>query len=213
MRDYFSHDYYARTDKKLVKSAMKFDLCQVIGAYWCIVEMLYEEGGYLLLNEYERIVFELRCTNELITYLIHESELFQNDGNKFWSETAIERLKMRANKSQKAKESIDKRWAKYKCNTTVIKSNNECNTSKVKKSKSKVKKSKEFTPPTLQQVKDFFNENGYSLAIAEKMFNSYSVANWIDSRGNPVKNWKQKAITVWFKDENKSVSHRPTKLA
>ena len=75
MKDYFSHDYNSRNDAKLVRSGMKFGMCQTLGAYWCIVEMLYEEGGYLPLSEYERITFELRCSNELITYLINDSEL------------------------------------------------------------------------------------------------------------------------------------------
>ena len=135
MKDYFSHDYNSRNDTKLVRAGMKFGLCQAIGAYWCIVEMLYEEGGYLPLSEYERITFELRCPNELITYLINDSELFENDGEMFWSNTAIERLKMRASKSQKARESIEYRWYR-KRNTNVSETNNERNTSKVKESES-----------------------------------------------------------------------------
>jgi len=54
MKEYFSHDYNARNDTKLVKVFMKYQL-KGIGAYWCIIEMLYEEGGYLLRSEYERI--------------------------------------------------------------------------------------------------------------------------------------------------------------
>jgi hypothetical protein len=61
---------------------------------------------------------------------------------------------------------------------------------------------KGFTPPLLEDVIIYFKENGYSEQSAKKMFNSYSVANWIDSKGNAVKNWKQKAINVWFKPEN-----------
>ena len=137
MKDYFSHDYNSRNDKKLVKAGMKFDLCTAIGAYWCIVEMLYEEGGYLLLSEYERITYELRCSNELVNYLILDSELFKNDGVRFWSETAIERLKLRAAKSQKARESIENRWNRLK-DTNVLQTNNDRNTSKVKESKVKV---------------------------------------------------------------------------
>ena len=138
MKDYFSHDYNSRNDTKLVRAGMKFGLCQAIGAYWCIVEMLYEEGGYLPLSEYERITFELRCPNELITYLINDSELFENDGEMFWSNTAIERLKMRAAKSDKARKSIETRWAK-KRNTNVSKTNNERNTSKGKESENESK--------------------------------------------------------------------------
>jgi hypothetical protein len=135
MKDYFSHDYNSRNDKKLVKSFMKYGL-NAIGAYWCIVEMLYEEGGYLLLSEYERITFELRTDNDLINYLIHESDLFKNDGIKFWSDTAIDRLNMRIDKSEKARKSIESRWSR-KNDTNVIQSNNGRNTSKVKESKVK----------------------------------------------------------------------------
>jgi hypothetical protein len=65
------------------------------------------------------------------------------------------------------------------------------------------KKGKIFTPPELSEVIEYFKENGYKENTAVKMFNSYSVANWHDSQGKPVRNWKQKAINVWFKDENK----------
>ena len=58
-----------------------------------------------------------------------------------------------------------------------------------------------FIAPTIQDVVNYFSVNGYT--GAEKFFNSYSVNNWIDSRGNKIRNWKQKAQMVWFKDENK----------
>ena len=46
-------------------------------------------------------------------------------------------------------------------------------------------------------------KNGYKEDAGEKFYNYYSVANWKDGKGNKVKNWKQKAQAVWFKDENK----------
>lgn len=134
MKDYFSHDYNARNDKKLTKLFMKHGLSG-IGAYWCIIEMLYEEGGYLLRTEYERITFELRTEYELIKSVIHDFDLFIFDEEKFWSETAINRLKLRAEKSYKARQSIEKRWDKYERNTNVLQPKNERNTSKVKESK------------------------------------------------------------------------------
>ena len=60
-----------------------------------------------------------------------------------------------------------------------------------------------FTPPQLFEVVDYFKENGYTEAAAIKAFNYYDVANWTDSKGNKVKNWKQKMQSVWFKPENK----------
>ena len=195
MKDYFSHDYNSRNDKKLVKAGMKFDLCAAIGAYWCIVEMLYEEGGFLLLSEYERITFELRCSNELVTYLIYDSELFKNDGEKFWSETAIERLKIRASKSQKARESIENRWNKIK-NTNVIQTNNESNTSKVKKSKEK--KIKDIYIPTLEEFKSFILENDKTVNTKsiEIKYKSWVVNDWKDGNDVKIINWKQKALNI-----------------
>jgi hypothetical protein len=73
----------------------------------------------------------------------------------------------------------------------------------------KEKKKKEFTPPSLEQVEEYFGENGYKQDSAIKAFNYYSVANWKDSKGNQVKNWKQKMQGVWFKDENKINGNKP----
>lgn len=59
-----------------------------------------------------------------------------------------------------------------------------------------------FIKPTLEEVKIYFKENNYPEKLAETFFKSYDVANWNDSKGNSVKNWKQKAINVWFKEEH-----------
>lgn len=57
--------------------------------------------------------------------------------------------------------------------------------------------------PVIVDVIVYFNSKGYSKESAEKFFNFYSEADWKDSNGKIVLNWKQKAISVWFKDENK----------
>lgn len=66
------------------------------------------------------------------------------------------------------------------------------------KNKKKCKK-KEFTPPTLEEVKAYIEENGYKVD-AEYFYKFYSAGNWIDSKGNQVNNWKQKLIT-WAKKD------------
>lgn len=70
-----------------------------------------------------------------------------------------------------------------------------------KKPKKETKKG--FVPPTLDEVKEYFKEKGYSAAGAQKAFDYYSVGDWVDGRGNKVKNWKQKMLANWFKDEYK----------
>lgn len=62
-KEYFSHDYNARSDPKLRKLLMKEGI-EGIGVYWCIIEMLYEQEGILPLSECEAIAFELHTQCE-----------------------------------------------------------------------------------------------------------------------------------------------------
>lgn len=73
----------------------------------------------------------------------------------------------------------------------------------------KNRKRKVFKKPTIDEVKKFFDENGYDPAFGETRWHYYNDANWYDSHGNPVLNWKQKMRSVWFKDEHKKSSLQP----
>jgi len=65
-----------------------------------------------------------------------------------------------------------------------------------------------FQPPCLDDVKKYFSENGYSEQAAATAFKYYHESNWVDSKGNKVRNWKQKMIAVWFKPESKDQSEK-----
>lgn len=71
------------------------------------------------------------------------------------------------------------------------------------KNKKENKNKKKIEPPTLDEVKGYFLENGYTHDAALKAHKYYEAGAWHDSKGNPVKNWKQKMQSVWFKPENK----------
>lgn len=73
----------------------------------------------------------------------------------------------------------------------------------LKKKPKATKKKKEFVPPSLQQVKDYFSEKGYTEASAIKAFEYYEVADWHDGQGKKVLNWKQKVMNSFFRDENR----------
>ena len=66
-------------------------------------------------------------------------------------------------------------------------------------------KGKTFVAPTMQEVEDYFIQNGYTKESAQVAFKYYNVADWVDSKSNKIKNWKQKMQGVWFKDVNKVV--------
>lgn len=48
--------------------------------------------------------------------------------------------------------------------------------------------------PTLEEVKAYIDEKGYSVD-AKKFFNYFDEGEWIDGKGQPVRSWKQKIIT------------------
>jgi hypothetical protein len=59
---------------------------------------------------------------------------------------------------------------------------------------------KVFVPPTEQELETYKKEN--SLIVDCKFFLKYfTESGWIDSKGNPVRNWKQKLLT-WSKNSS-----------
>lgn len=64
-------------------------------------------------------------------------------------------------------------------------------------------KKKGFVPPTEEEVKVFFRDNGYNEETAIKCYRYYVDLGWTDSYGNKVLNWKSKIRNNWFKDQYK----------
>lgn len=96
-------------------------------------------------------------------------------------------------------------------NTTMVASNTVAMVASTHTKENINKYKKDKFIPTIDEVVTYFLDNGYSRESAEKMYNFYQASissnrqkYWKDSRGNPVKNWKQKAQAVWFKPENKA---------
>lgn len=97
-----------------------------------------------------------------------------------------------------------KRQSKQQSNDNQIATNNKDN-------KDNNRERGKFTPPTLSEVEKYFNEKGYTEESAKRAYDYYSVANWKDSRGKSVKNWKQKMLSVWLKPENKKTNQNEKK--
>ena len=55
-------------------------------------------------------------------------------------------------------------------------------------------KRKTFVPPTLEDIEDYCMERNNNVD-PKKFFDYFSASDWIDGKGNPVRNWKQKVIT------------------
>ena len=92
---------------------------------------------------------------------------------------------------------------------SILKQDNKETIKQLNKEEEEKPKAKKFVPPTQSEVISYFLEKGYTQEAACKAFDYYDVADWTDSRGRKIKNWKQKMIAVWFKEENKAGYRNP----
>lgn len=140
---YFQHDYNARNDPKL-QDVLRENGLMGIGLYWCIVEQLYEQEGFLMLSSCKSIAFAMHVDCNVVEHLILDFGLFENDGEKFWSNSLNARLQKRKTISQTRKLAAEKRWKssrkqteEYKCNANAMQK--QCYKRKEKKRKEKEK--------------------------------------------------------------------------
>jgi hypothetical protein len=67
--------------------------------------------------------------------------------------------------------------------------------------------------PLLEEVISYFLEKGSTEERAKQAYEYYDAANWHDSRGKIVKNWKQKMLANWINNNNftKTTKNETTK--
>lgn len=120
MKNYFPHDHYARSDKKLI-NLLRVQGMAGLGLYWCLVEMLYEENGWLKTADLESIAYDLRTNPEQINAMVKNFDLFFISGEKFSSHSVLARLKIIEAKSSKAAKAAKTRWQKCKDDANALK--------------------------------------------------------------------------------------------
>jgi hypothetical protein len=95
---YFSHDYHARHDPKLENLFLDHGVAG-LGAFWCLVEMLYEQGCRVERN-YTRLAKSLRTDEKFIQDLIENYGLFQVEETTFTSISVQNRFQERMEKAK-----------------------------------------------------------------------------------------------------------------
>lgn len=168
VNNYFSHDFNARNDIKLKKVNMELGL-QGIGLYWCIIEYLYENNGYLTLDEdVDLLAYELRIDKELILNLIEKYELFKKNKNKFYSPSVLTRLEVINEKSNTNRKNALKRWQNKnavamqthsKNDTTVLQTQCYIKEKKIKENKRNINSNSYLTTTTDTTIYSFIEEN------------------------------------------------------
>ena len=145
---------------------MELGMCG-IGLYWCIIECLYENNGYLDLNQIDLLAYELRVEKKLIEKLIDNYDLFKKNKKSFYSKSVLQRLEKINEISKKNKENIKKRWEKAKQtienrpknenDTTVLQTNYKEKEKKIKENKNKINKKNTITTTNIfQYIEDNF---------------------------------------------------------
>ena len=110
---YITHDLGARNDPKLLNLQMRMGGAG-LAIFWCLVEMLWENDGYLP-TDYEAIAFSLRWAKpEEVEKVVTGFELFIVDGDRFWSKSALERINQKKDRIQAQREGglkgAQRRW-------------------------------------------------------------------------------------------------------
>lgn len=139
---YFSHDYHARHDPKLEALFLDHGLAG-IGAYWCIVEMMYEQGCHIEKN-YERLSKALRTEVGFIKSVAEDYSLFIVHNDTITSSSVQSRFQERIEKAKAKSEAgriggINSGLARRKQNEAVVEAN-EANEAKERKGKERKEK-------------------------------------------------------------------------
>jgi len=110
--DWFKHQFRAREDEKLIRLKIKHKSSAPIGVYWQLVEMVYENDGYIK-SDIEVIAYQLGDSVELVKDVVDNCFNLTDEG-EITHNTIVSQLQVREEKynekSKKGKEAADKRW-------------------------------------------------------------------------------------------------------
>ena len=153
---YFSHDSNARNDEKLLAVRMRFG-AEGYGIYFMILERLRDESDNMSIKDYNILAFDFRVSSDKVKSVIEDFELFEftEDKKYFYSQRMMNNMKIKNEKSEKARLSAEKRWNKSDSNANALQTHSEGNA--IKESKVKENKLKEniVVAPTLKSFKQF----------------------------------------------------------
>lgn len=103
-------------------------------------------------------------------------------------------------RSETNRQNVTKRYDRIRSNTTVYDRTHNNNIKDNKSNTSNNKSNnKKFIAPTREEVRLYAQERN-STVDPDRFFDFYDAGGWADSKGTPVRNWKQKFITWEKKD-------------
>lgn len=216
---YFPHDYNARTDPKLQQVMMTHGVAG-LGVYWCLVEMMYEQGGKLPINSIQAIAYNLHTTHDIIKSIIEDFDLFAIKGDYFLSNAVQTRIVKKEEISEMKRRAAIARWGanakqeQYTSNADAMQmhiDNNadamqskcRCNAiykeNKIKEKDNNIKQAtSRFIAPKIEEIQAYITEKGYMMS-AEEFYYFYDSKGWMVG-SSKMKNWKS-AVSRWAAED------------
>lgn len=126
-KPYFSHDIAAKNDEKIIRLIFDFrknkkdfsesTLQELVShaayaIYWEIIEYMHENT--LKVDELEMLSDTLRVDVEILEKILNDYELFKIKDGAYISERVLRNLKLQEEKSEKARQSANKRHSRTK---------------------------------------------------------------------------------------------------
>jgi hypothetical protein len=214
---FFSHDMNARHDPKV--SAMRCVYgAEGYGWFWMLVELMAESDGYKLGGgKYANTAYamQLQCkpdqVHQFITDCINEFELFETDGEYFWSNSLRNRMQYRDTVAEKRSVAAKKRWGNNTSDANAMQvyanaMQNDANETKQNETKQNETKQdiadkpppvKRFIPPSLEEVLAYCSERKNNVD-AEKWLDYYTSNGWKVGKVK-MSDWKA-AVRTWEKN-------------
>ena len=157
---YFSHDSNARNDQRLMKLRMKYGP-EGYGIYFMIIEILRDTENYTLhLSNIDSICFDIRADEEKVSDILKNYNLFEIDGEYFYSRSLSRRME-KLDKIKEVRRESGKKGAIASAKVRQVPKSDKANVEQVKQSKvkqSKVKDSKEKESILLERTDKFKNK-------------------------------------------------------
>lgn len=110
------------------------------GIFWAIIELLRDQTDFAMQMDYDSIAYALQTDSDIVKAVINDFDLFEISEGFFYSISLFDRMKIKQDRSEKARESANKRWSKDNY-ANALPSHSEPNAIKEKK-ESKVKEIK-----------------------------------------------------------------------
>ena len=217
-KSYFRHDYNARNDIKLQSVITKHGAVG-IGVYWIIVEMLYQNGGELPLDIARNISVAYFTDFKVVESVINDFDLFENDGNVFWSVRIRQSIDNTKKVSDARKAASRQRWSRKQEKPENPESRKTASNPPAKEELSlftqpeeqkqdipedvpkpeEQKKRTYFKPPTVEEVAAYVKEKGYSVD-AEQFVAFYESKGWMIGK-NKMQKWRA-AVATWQRKQS-----------